>query len=84
MAAQGLQTLLAMLDMFRPALTAPGFRNFVALFSGWVCTTGTHAVTAALVAVEVPGRRHHEAFHRFYSRGTWKPDELGRLASAVG
>ncbi len=79
MAAQGLQTLLAMLDMFRPALTAPGFRNFVALFSGWVCTTGTHAVTAALVAVEVPGRRHHEAFHRFYSRGTWKPDELGRL-----
>jgi hypothetical protein len=83
MAAQGPQTLLAMLETFRPALTAPGFRNFVALFAGWVRTTGSHAVTAALVAVEVPGRRHHEAFHRFYSRGTWQPDELARLVFAI-
>lgn len=83
MAAQGLQTLLAMIETFRPALTAPGFRTFLALFAGWVRTTGTHAVTAALVATDVPGRRHHEAFHRFYSRGTWKPDELGRLAFTV-
>jgi hypothetical protein len=83
MAAQGLQALLVMLETFRPALTAPGFRNFVALFAGWVRTTGTHAVTAALVAADVPGRRHHEAFHRFFSRGTWKPDELGRLAFEV-
>ena len=22
---------------------------------------------------------HHERFHRFFSRGTWEPDELGRL-----
>lgn len=25
------------------------------------------------------GRRHHEAFHRFFSRGTWSPDRLGQL-----
>lgn len=83
MTAQGLQALLAMLATFRPALTAPGFRNFVVLVAGWVRTAGTHAVTAALVATDVARRRHHEAFHRFYSRGTWKPDELGRLAFGV-
>lgn len=83
MTAQGLQALLLMLDTFRPALTAPGFKNFVALVAGWVRTTGTHAVTAALVATGVPGRRHHEAFHRFFSRGAWDPDEMGRLAYGV-
>jgi hypothetical protein len=83
MPTQGLQALLVMLATFRSALTAPGFVNFVTLFSGWVLTTGTHAVTAALVVTDVPGRRHHEAFHRFFSRGTWKPDELGQLAFGV-
>jgi len=78
MAEQGLQALLVLLEVFRPALTAPGYENFVVLFAGWVRTPGTHAVTAALVATHVPGRRHHEAFHRFFSRGTWSPDEMGR------
>jgi hypothetical protein len=27
----------------------------------------------------VAGRRHHEAYHRVFSRGTWSPDALGRL-----
>lgn len=79
MVVGALQTLLAVIEPFRAELTAPGFRNFVVLFSGWVRTTGTHAVTEALVATDVPGRRHHEAFHRFFSRGTWRPDEMGRL-----
>lgn len=83
MTAQGLEAFLLMLDTFRPGLTAPGFKNFVALVAGWVRTTGTHAVTAALVATGVPGRRHHEAFHRFFSRGAWDPDEMGRLAYGV-
>lgn len=78
MAEQGLQALLMLLEVFRPALTAPGYENFVVLFAGWVRTPGPHAVTAALVATHVPGRRHHEAFHRFFSRGTWSPDELGQ------
>lgn len=79
MAAQELQALLLMLEPFQLALTAPGYRNFVTLFAGWIRTMGTHAVTAALVAAGVPGRRHHEAFHRFFSRGTWSPDEMGRV-----
>jgi hypothetical protein len=62
----------------RPALTAPGYDNFVVIAAGWMLTYGTHAITEALVATGVAPRRHHEAFHRFFSRGAWDPDVLGR------
>ena len=70
---------LAWLGTYRVALTAPGFRNLLVIVVGWVQTTGRHAITQSLVATGVAGRRHHEAFHRFFSRGTWNPDRLGRL-----
>lgn len=72
-----LATLLASLEVFRVPLTRPGFANMLVLFVGWVRTTGLHAVTETLVTTGVAGRRHHEAFHRFFSRGTWDPDSLG-------
>jgi hypothetical protein len=74
-----LGTFLDFVEVLRPALTRPGFDNFVVLVVGWVLTQGPHAVTQALVCTQVAGRRHHEAFHRFFSRGTWDPDEWGRL-----
>ncbi len=73
----GLRTLLAVLEVLRPALTEPGWRNLRVLFAGWLRTTDTHAVTEALVVTGVAGRQHHERFHRFFSRGTWSPDALG-------
>ena len=79
MAFEALRSLLATLEVVRPAFTEPGFRNLVVILSGWVLTSGPHAVTQALVMTAVPGRRHHEAFHRFFSRGTWSPDEVGHL-----
>lgn len=77
MAQDLLRTFLDGLEVFRPALTRPGFENLLVVMTGWVLTSGPHAVTQALVATSVPGRRHHEAFHRFFSRGTWDPDALG-------
>ena len=65
-------------ETFRRGLTSPGFANFVVIASGWLLTQGTHAVTEALVMTDVAARCHHEAFHRFFSRGTWSPDLLGR------
>lgn len=79
MAYDCLRTLIASLEVLRPAFTRPGFANLLVVFAGWVLTNGQHAVTEALVTTRVAGRRHHEAFHRFFSRGTWDPDEVGRL-----
>jgi hypothetical protein len=66
-------------ETFRLGLTRPGMSNFVVILSGWILTEGTHAVTEALVVTGVAARRHHEAFHRFFSRGSWNPDVLGQL-----
>lgn len=82
MAYRILGTLLGWMEELRPAFTQPGFENALVVFVGWVLTEGTHAVTQALVNTDVARRRHHEAFHRFFSRGTWKPDEVGRLLFA--
>ena len=56
------------------AVGPPGFANFIVIASGWLLTQGTHAVTEALVMTDVAARCHHEAFHRFFSRGTWRED----------
>jgi len=82
MGSDGLLTLLGVLDVIRPEFTAPGFRNALVLFAGFLRTQGTHAVTQALVETDVARRRHHEAFHRFFSRGTWSPDAVGKLLLA--
>ena len=74
-----LRTLMQYLQVFQPVLTRPGFANMAVIFAGWVLTNGTHAITQALVETGVAGKQHHEAFHRFFSRGTWNPDELGRV-----
>jgi len=72
-----LRTLLGVLQDVGAPLTRPGFANFLVVATGWIQTYGMHAVTQALVVTDVAGKRHHEAFHRFFSRGSWDPDELG-------
>lgn len=74
-----LLTLLSALAILRPTLTRPGFANLRVLFAGWVMTTGLHAVTETLVATDVARRHHHERFHRFFSRGSWGPDQWGQI-----
>jgi len=64
------------MEVFRPALTAPGYQNAIVLIIGWILDPG--AVTFCLVATSISGVSHHEKFHRFFSRGTWDPDTLGQ------
>lgn len=77
--ARGLGGLLDAMESVSSAFTRPGARNAWVVFAGWVLTTGVHAVTQALVVTDVARRIHHERFHRFFSRGSWDPDALGRL-----
>lgn len=79
MDAQALAALLTIFDVLRPAFTRPGFQNALVIFAGWIQTHGRHAVTEALVATDAARRRHWEAFHRFFSRGSWDPDLVGLL-----
>jgi hypothetical protein len=91
MPATELASLLLILEaIFRPTLTRPSFANLLVLVSGWVRTVApSHTVTESLLAAEVAGRRHHAAFHRFFSRATWDPDRVGfwllqRIVNRIG
>ena len=68
---------LDVLEGLRLGLTRPSLSNMLVVACGWILTQGQHAGTEALVVTGVAGRRHHEAFHRFFSGGTWPPDALG-------
>ncbi len=76
MANKLLRTFFQAMEVFRPALTAPGYQNAIVLIIGWILDPG--AVTFCLVATSVSGVTHHEKFHRFFSRGSWEPDALGQ------
>ena len=78
--AHGLvSTLLDWFQRLSPAFTQPSWRNALIVFLGWTQICGGHAVTGALVAAGVAGRRHHAAFHRLFSRSTWNTDAVGQL-----
>jgi hypothetical protein len=79
MTRQLVSTLLEWFEHVAPAFTRPSFRNALVVFLGWVQICGGHAITEALIAAGVAGRRHHEAFHRLFSRNRWNRDEVGRL-----
>src|SRR5262249_29445366 len=84
-----LASLLDVWEAVRIVLTKPSFDNMLVVVLGWVLTQGPHAVTEALVMTGVAGRRHHEAFHPFFSRARGEPDQIGvwifrRLLPFVG
>lgn len=78
MAEAILVEFLDVAQVLRPAFTTASFLNVLVVMVGWVLTHDRHAITGALVATDVAGRRHHAAFHRLFSRARWEPDELGR------
>jgi DDE superfamily endonuclease len=79
MPIESIHTLWRVLEVVRPAFTPASFALLVLLFQGWILTGGRHAITECMLAAGVGGTRDHSAFYRFFSRGTWKPDEVGRL-----
>ena len=76
-------SFLAVLEVFRIVLTKPPFGNMLVVVCGWLLAQGPHAVTEALLRTGVAGRRHHEAYHRFFSRARWDPDALGVSALSL-
>lgn len=71
-------------DCFRYGLTRPGYNDLVVVLAGWVLTHGPRAITEALVATGVSGRRHWEAYHRLFSRGSSSPDVPSTSGGAKG
>jgi hypothetical protein len=65
------------LQVFVPCFTAPSFRTFAVLCSGWVLAMGQHTVTGVVRAANAVGWKHIRTFHRFFAEGRWATDEVG-------
>jgi hypothetical protein len=70
-------SFIALLQAFEPHFTAPTYRTFVTIASGWVLALGRHTVTAVVRAAGAVGWKHISSFHRFFSKSWWQLDELG-------
>lgn len=69
----------ALLRAFRPCFTAPTYRNFQAIVTGWVHCLGRRTVTAVALASGALSERHISVFHRFFTRAQWTLDALGQV-----
>ena len=72
------QTLLACLSAFEPCFTSPSYQRFSTMMSGWLLCVGKRTVTGVMRAAGVADL-DPSGFHRFFSRGAWSPDDVGRV-----
>src|SRR5436305_5228277 len=72
-------TFEPLLAAFQPCFTAPSYRTFCLLVSGWLQCRGRHTVTGLVIAAGAVGGRHISVFHRFFARAPWSLDALGRV-----
>src|SRR6266496_1088623 len=73
------EAMLPLLAAFAPCFTAPSYRTFCLLVSGWLHCRGRHTVTGLVIAAGAVGGRHISVFHRFFARAPWSLDALGRV-----
>src|SRR5262245_3035104 len=67
---------LLLLETFRDVFTAPSFRLFVLLLTGWALSCRHRYVTECIFSAGQVGRGHWSCFHRFFSHYAWSLDDL--------
>lgn len=73
------ESIVTSLLAFEDCFTAPSFRNFVAIVSGWIHCLGRRTITSVALASGSVDGRHISVFHRFFSRARWSLDAVGRV-----
>ena len=68
---------------FAPLFTAPTFRLFGEMMSGWVLCPGRHTVTRIYQIAEPEFKRSHDQYHRFFPDAAWVLPELWRQVAGT-
>jgi hypothetical protein len=63
---------------FRPVFTAPSFRLFVLILTGWALSSRHRFITECIFTAGQVGIGHWSRFHRFFSHSSWSLDNLCR------
>jgi len=82
-----MNTLMPIIEMFRPAFSAPTYENFRYLIVAWI-RCGQAKISdllrarrhlAGLVPKQNGEPKHFSVFYRFFTRRNWNLDRLGRI-----
>jgi DDE superfamily endonuclease len=65
-----------LLQHFRPVFTAPSFRLFVLIVTGWALSCRHRYITECIFTAGQVGIGHWSCYHRFFSHYTWSLDGL--------
>ena len=69
-----LEAFTLLLSVAAPAFTQPSFGIFSDLVAAWVCCPSRHTITGLIGIADPEGRRAHDAYHRFFRAGAWRPE----------
>ena len=69
-------SFLSLLQQFLPVFTAPTFRTFVEVVTGWLLSHRHRYVTDVIFSGGNVGNGHWSRFHRFFSHAAWDLDVL--------
>ena len=72
-------SFLALLPHFRSVFTAPSFRLFVLILTGWALSSRHRYITECIFTAGQIGIGHWSCYHRFFSHYSWSLDELSRV-----
>lgn len=80
----GSSGLGAVFVTFLEVFSAPSYRNFVALATGWILCVGRHTISRVLQLVGCSDNGpHHSVFYRFFSRAVWDLDQLSSVLARL-
>jgi len=69
-----LEAFTLLLSVAAPAFTQPSFGIFSDLVAAWVLCPSRHTITGLIGIADPEGRRAHDAYHRFFRAGAWRPE----------
>jgi DDE superfamily endonuclease len=73
----------ALLLFFRPVFTAPSFRLFLLILTGWSLSCRHRYITECIFTAGQVGIGHWSRFHRFFSHYVWSLDNLSRMLAQL-
>ena len=69
-------SFVALLQVFSPVFTAPTFRTFSWIVTGWILSHRHRYITEVIFSCGKVGIGHWCRFHRFFSHAAWDLDEF--------
>ena len=73
----------ALLLHFASVFTAPTFRTFVQIVTGWILSQRHRYITEVIFSGSNVGNGHWSRFHRFFSHASWDIDALSMFLAKL-